>query len=78
LLFVLEKKTFRNKLDHPGRPEWAEFIIACDYFKMIPIKCPGAPQKIMYLAEHYFRKVYLKPKNILLLFYISSSSQFVS
>ena len=23
----------------------------------LPIKCPGAPQKIMYLAEDYFRKV---------------------
>lgn len=23
----------------------------------MPIKCPGAPQKIMYLAEDYFRKV---------------------
>lgn len=22
-----------------------------------PVKCPGAPQKIMYIAEHYFRKV---------------------
>ena len=22
-----------------------------------PIKCPGAPQKIMYLADEYFRKV---------------------
>ena len=26
-------------------------------FPVMPIKCPGAPQKIMYLAEHYFRKV---------------------
>ena len=24
----------------------------------MPIKCPGAPQKIMYLAEDYFRKVW--------------------
>lgn len=23
----------------------------------LPIKCPGAPQKIMYLADDYFRKV---------------------
>lgn len=22
-----------------------------------PVKCPGAPQKIMYLADDYFRKV---------------------
>lgn len=22
-----------------------------------PVKCPGAPQKIMYIAEHYFRRV---------------------
>ncbi len=26
-------------------------------FPKMPIKCPGAPQKIMYLAEDYFRKV---------------------
>ena len=26
-------------------------------FPKVPIKCPGAPQKIMYLAEDYFRKV---------------------
>ena len=23
----------------------------------LPVKCPGAPQKIMYLAEDYWRKV---------------------
>lgn len=22
-----------------------------------PVKCPGAPQKILYISEHYFRKV---------------------
>lgn len=26
-------------------------------FPKPPIKCPGAPQKIMYLAEDYFTKV---------------------
>ena len=26
-------------------------------FPTMPIKCPGAPQKIMYLADDYFRKV---------------------
>ncbi len=26
-------------------------------FPNTPIKCAGAPQKIMYLAEHYLRKV---------------------
>ncbi len=26
-------------------------------FPTMPIKCPGAPQKIMYLADEYFRKV---------------------
>ena len=26
-------------------------------FPSPPIKCPGAPQKIMYLADEYFRKV---------------------
>ncbi|KAG7209683.1 hypothetical protein KM043_011328 [Ampulex compressa] len=25
-------------------------------FPNSPVKCPGAPQKIMYIAEHYFRK----------------------
>ncbi|RNA43059.1 sulfide:quinone mitochondrial [Brachionus plicatilis] len=25
-------------------------------FPKVPIKCPGAPQKVMYLAEDYFRK----------------------
>lgn len=25
-------------------------------FPKLPIKCPGAPQKVMYLAEEYFRK----------------------
>lgn len=28
-------------------------------FPTMPIKCPGAPQKIMYLADEYFRKVSL-------------------
>jgi NADPH-dependent 2,4-dienoyl-CoA reductase/sulfur reductase-like enzyme len=31
-------------------------------FPKVPIKCPGAPQKIMYLAEDYFRNVKLKYK----------------
>ena len=26
-------------------------------FPTMPIKCPGAPQKIMYLADDYWRKV---------------------
>ena len=26
-------------------------------FPPLPIKCPGAPQKIMYIADEYFRKV---------------------
>ena len=29
-------------------------------FPVMPIKCPGAPQKIMYLAEEYLRKVNFK------------------
>ena len=28
-----------------------------------PIKCLGAPQKIMYLAEDYFRKVHFSSDN---------------
>jgi len=28
-------------------------------FPNTPVKCPGAPQKIAYVAEDYFRKVYL-------------------
>lgn len=28
----------------------------------LPIKCPGAPQKIMYLFDDYLRKVRLPPK----------------
>lgn len=24
-----------------------------------PVKCPGAPQKILYIAEEYLRKVYI-------------------
>jgi len=27
-------------------------------FPNTPVKCPGAPQKIAYIAEDYFRKVY--------------------
>lgn len=26
-------------------------------FPASPVKCPGAPQKIMYISEHYFRKL---------------------
>lgn len=26
-------------------------------FPNTPVKCPGAPQKIMYITEHYYRKV---------------------
>ncbi|XP_030380227.1 sulfide:quinone oxidoreductase, mitochondrial [Scaptodrosophila lebanonensis] len=26
-------------------------------FPASPVKCPGAPQKILYIAEHYFRKL---------------------
>lgn len=28
-------------------------------FPSSAVKCPGAPQKILYIAEHYFRKVCL-------------------
>lgn len=28
-------------------------------FPNTPVKCPGAPQKIAYITEDYFRKVYL-------------------
>jgi sulfide:quinone oxidoreductase len=31
-------------------------------FPNTPIKCAGAPQKIMYLAEDYFRKVHIREK----------------
>lgn len=27
-------------------------------FPNTPVKCPGAPQKIAYIAEDFFRKVY--------------------
>uniref|UniRef100_H2YZH4 FAD/NAD(P)-binding domain-containing protein n=1 Tax=Ciona savignyi TaxID=51511 RepID=H2YZH4_CIOSA len=30
-------------------------------FPTPPLKCPGAPQKIMYLADEYFRKWQTKP-----------------
>lgn len=33
-------------------------------FPKPPIKCPGAPQKIMYLAEDYFRKVCIVTKKL--------------
>lgn len=26
-------------------------------FPNTPVKCPGAPQKIAYISEHFFRKV---------------------
>ncbi|HWO99100.1 MAG TPA: FAD/NAD(P)-binding oxidoreductase [Methylococcus sp.] len=32
-------------------------------FPVPPIKCAGAPQKIMYLAEHYFRKQGIRDKS---------------
>ena len=32
-------------------------------FPVMPIKCPGAPQKIMYLAEEYLRKVIFASHN---------------
>ncbi len=32
-------------------------------FPKVPIKCPGAPQKVMYLAEDYFRKNGLRDKS---------------
>ncbi|CAF5227904.1 unnamed protein product, partial [Rotaria magnacalcarata] len=31
-------------------------------FPMMPIKCPGAPQKIMYLAEDLFRRNNVRDK----------------
>lgn len=31
--------------------------VALFTFPESPIKCPGAPQKILYIAEHYLRKV---------------------
>eukprot|EP00061_Rhincodon_typus_P015026 g42471.t1 len=31
-------------------------------FPNTPVKCAGAPQKIMYLSEHYFRKTGKRPK----------------
>lgn len=33
-------------------------------FPMVPIKCPGAPQKICYLAEDYFRRNGLRDKAV--------------
>lgn len=48
-------------------PEYAEHVYEClrnirqgnaiFTFPNSPVKCPGAPQKIVYIAEHYFRKV---------------------
>ncbi len=33
-------------------------------FPSTPIKCAGAPQKIMWLAEHYFRKAGVRDKSV--------------
>ena len=30
-------------------------------FPSSPVKCPGAPQKICYISEDYFRKVCIAP-----------------
>ena len=44
------QKTFENiKRFHGGN--------AIFTFPPMPIKCPGAPQKIMYLADDYWRQV---------------------
>ena len=43
-------------------------------FPVMPIKCPGAPQKIMYLAEDYFRKVNYRT----ILSFISISNLFLN
>ena len=39
-------------------------------FPTLPIKCPGAPQKIMYMADDYWRKV-LIPSEMRTLLYTS-------
>jgi sulfide:quinone oxidoreductase len=44
-------------------------------FPNTPIKCGGAPQKIMYLAEDYFRKTHVR-KNVEVLFASAGASIF--
>lgn len=50
-------------------------------FPSSPVKCPGAPQKIVYIAEHYLRKVcsfsekLLKIKKLLLKLFKISDKQ---
>lgn len=44
------EKTFKNMQEFKGGN-------ALFTFPPMPIKCPGAPQKIMYLADDYWRQV---------------------
>lgn len=44
-------------------------------FPNTPVKCSGAPQKIMYLADHYFRKVGVR-KNAKVLFVSAADGLF--
>lgn len=37
-------------------------------FPNTPIKCAGAPQKIMYIADSYFRKVCTNLKTMIFIF----------
>ena len=70
--FPLQIKGLRNALDTPGvcsnySPKYAPKTFeelkafregnAIFTFPNTPIKCPGAPQKIMYIADQYLRKV---------------------
>jgi eukaryotic sulfide quinone oxidoreductase len=48
-------KTYKALQDFKGGP-------ALFTFPNTPIKCAGAPQKIMYIADQYLRKVFNKIK----------------
>ncbi|KAL9907940.1 sulfide quinone oxidoreductase [Glossina fuscipes fuscipes] len=51
---IYSPKYVENTLECLRRTENGNAVFT---FPASPVKCPGAPQKIMYISEHYFRKL---------------------
>lgn len=47
-------------------------------FPNSPVKCPGAPQKIMYITDDYLRKVRLHVQIVIFRFFVENSTLFTT
>ena len=66
VISIYSRKYVRNVYDAVNKFRGGQAIFT---FPATPIKCPGAPQKIMYLAEDLFRQVKTNKKTKILYIY---------